>query len=354
MSCFCTVVTSSHLQAAWVLARTLREAGNLEPIQVLVTDVQTTEELPAREGLHYLTLNDLSVPVPPLMRYYFDAFEFVNALKPFMVHHLLQSGAAKVVYLDTDIYVVGSFAPIWTALDEHPVVITPHQLRPPPLTLRHTSEIEIIDQGLYNGGFSAWCSGPACEPVLDWFQSRVAHYGFNDRRGGMFVDQKLMPLLPHYFPSVVQVLDRPTLNIAFWNVHERPVCHQQDRWSLDGQPVVFFHMSGFRERFPDRACSYLPAEANASILVQAPWFRQVMQDYASILTSTSVPPGGAPSAPYPYDSYNGIRLFPEVRRQLHRNGRLSRADPATQRALLLQALKLIKRRILRWLNRTPQ
>src|SRR5690606_30628754 len=107
----------------------------------------------------------------------------------------------------------------------------------PPFDLRHTNEVEVVDQGIYNGGFIAFHAGPAADTALAWMRSRFPRYGFNDRRHGMFVDQKLLPFLPVYFPDDVRVWRAPTVNIAFWNSHERPVVQREGRWEIDGEPV---------------------------------------------------------------------------------------------------------------------
>jgi hypothetical protein len=306
---------------------------------ILITDSIASEPPTPVDGVVFLELDDLTEAPPPEMRYYFDAFELCNSLKPFVVTTLFARGATKVVYLDSDIYVVGSFDPVWSALDSTSVLLTPHQLTPPPLDLRHTNEIEVVDQGIFNGGFLAFRKGAAAEAALGWMRSRFPRYGFNDRRRGMFVDQKLLPFLPAYFPDDVRVWRDPCVNIAFWNSHERPVAHREGGWHIQNHPVVFFHLSGYRPARPDEPCTYLPPAANQHILDVAPWFGRVLADYSALFAS--IP--DTSTADYGFACHKGWRLTPGLRRILFCSGRLTLTDSAVLRVLLTDRLRLMKR-----------
>jgi hypothetical protein len=206
----------------------------------------------------------------------------------------------------------------------------------------------VVDQGIYNGGFTAWRAGAEAGQVLDWMCSRFPVYAFNRRSQGMFVDQKLLPLLPIYFPGMVTIWREPSVNIAFWNVNERNVQLVDGRYVIDGRPVVFFHMSGYRLSVPDKACSYLGLEANRRILDGAPWFRRVMDDYGRLLQS--VPPP-APARPYKFSHYRGLRLSPPLRTLLfEKEGEIRWSSWPVTKILLLDQLRLVKRWLLRCLR----
>jgi hypothetical protein len=243
--------------------------------------------------------------------------------------------------LDTDIFSVGSFGPAWKVLQQAPVVLTPHNLKPPVLELGYTTEIAVVDQGIYNGGFSAWQAGDEAGKVLSWMCSRFPVYGFNRRSQGMFVDQKLLPLLPVYFPQAVLIWRDPAVNIAFWNVQERDVEVTGTEYRIDGRPVVFFHMSGYRQEVPHKACSYLGQDANRRILQTAPWFRGVMERYDRLLKEAKTE---TTADAYKYDRFRGIRLSPDLRTLLfQKNGNVNWCDPKMLWILLKDHLRLIKR-----------
>ncbi|AOS45743.1 hypothetical protein Verru16b_02830 [Lacunisphaera limnophila] len=322
--CFATVITWSHLPYVRALRDSLQATGNREPFHVLIPDAPAGLPPRSEDGLVFVTLAEL-VPTPPArMVYYFNAFELCNTLKPFLVAHLLGTGCERVIYLDCDLFVTGSFAPVWQQLDQAPLLLTPHQLAPPPLDLPYITEIDIVDMGLFNGGFSAWRRGPEADRMLAWMHSRFPVYGFADRAHGMFVDQKLLPLLAEYYPAAVKILRDPRLNIAFWNVHERAV--QPDgpgRWSVAGQPVIFFHLSGYRTSRPGIPCVYMPDSSNHALLERSPWFKDVLTAYHQGLARHE---SGHPAVPYPFARFAGTRLTADFRRLLFRTGRLDRGS----------------------------
>lgn len=342
---FCSVVTLSHVPYVRALGESLQAAGNTEPLRVLVADAEPATLPTGRAGLEFLALDQLGAAFPATMPYYFDAFEFTNALKPFLVSHLLRHGCEQVIYLDSDIIATSAFAPVWTESEQTALVLTPHQLAPPPRGLPHTNEIEIVDQGLLNGGFAAWRRGSEATAILDWLCDRLPVHGFCDRAAGMFVDQKLLPLIPVYFPAAVRISRNPRLNVAFWNAHERAVRFAPpSRWEIEGEPVVFFHLSGYRLNRPGVPCSYLPAAANAALLRDAPWFAAVLARYHDGLERAFA---GHLSPAYRFRAYEGTTLTPELRRLLFRTGRLERTSYAFWRIRVRDTLKQIKRGLLR-------
>jgi hypothetical protein len=345
MKAFCAVVTRSHVPYVQALEQSLRASGNREKLMVLVADADEETPLPNPALLHFIKVSELADAGPSSMRYYFSAFEFTNVLKPFLVRHLLAGEFDAVIYLDSDILATASFAPVWQELEEVALLLTPHQLNPPPPEITYTNEIEIVDQGVLNGGFAAWRRCEEANAILTWMCQRYPIHGFCDRAAGMFVDQKLLPLAQIYFPTAIRVTRNPRLNVAFWNVHER--CVQSPaakRWLVDDQPVVFFHLSGYRLSRPEAPCDYLPDAANQAILRAAPWFAEVLKIYHDGLErffSNFVPPT------YRFAKYEGVETSPELRRLLFLAGKLDQGSFAYRRIRFIDMLKKIKRRIVR-------
>ena len=343
MRAFCTVVSCSHLRFALALASSLQTSGNYEPLHVLVTDLYPGALPDAPPGVSFHSLIELAESIPTLMPYYFDAFELCNSLKPYFVSLLFSFGFTHVIYLDSDIFAVGHFQLVWQALKDCSLLLTPHQLKPPAMGLRHLNEKDVIDMGIYNGGFLAWSNNANSAKILKWMCQRFPVYGFNRRKEGMFVDQKILSLAPVYFPADVRIWREPRVNIAYWNAHERLVTMENGCFLLEGEPVVFFHLSGFRVSQPELPCAYLPQIDNVRILDIAPWFKSVISKYLHLCTSIRAP--SVPKAYY-YSFFNGFRLTSELRKILFAKGYLSFRDPAVCSATLLEYLRLAKRVLL--------
>lgn len=351
MNTFCTVITRSHLPQAGALAASLRAAGNPEPLHVLVADGERGD-LPAPPAdIQLVAYDELPAGLPPLMRHYYDAFELSNALKPRLIALLFARGAAAVIYLDTDLLVTGTFARVWSDFGPASALFTPHHLAPPNLAHRWINEVDVADMGYLNGGFSAWRRGNEADRMLAWLGERLTIYGFCDRSRGMFVDQKLLPLLQQYFPESVRVLRDPTLNIAFWNAPERRVVRNPaGQWQVDGRPVIFFHLSGYRLAQSGLPCSYLPTTTNAAILTAAPWLADVLATYRELLTKHGA---GAAPAPYAFATYQGVKLNAGLRRLLFETGRIDRSSLAYWRIVTGAMLRHLKRWLLAPFRATP-
>jgi hypothetical protein len=341
---FCTVLTRSYVRHAVALRNALTAAGNTEALHVLVNDADAATLPEAIRGIQFHGLDEFEGEFPDLMPYYFDAFELCCAMRPFLVDKLLRKYAGKVIYFDTDIFPVGNLGPVWSKLEECPVVLTPHQLRPPALDLLFINEVEIVDQGILNAGFSAWKRSPEALEALAWMKERFPLYVFNRRSKGMTGDQTLMPFLPIYFPGTVHVWRCEGANIAFWNANERKVEAADGRYTINGQPVLFFHVSGYRTAQPGVPCTYLGEAANRQILEVAPWLKKVMEDFHRVLAVTE---GSSLPVEYKFAKYKNIALNPALRTMLFRNRDLSLLDTAVLRELLIERMRLAKRWILR-------
>jgi hypothetical protein len=190
-------------------------------------------------------------------------------------------GASEVIYLDSDIYVTGGLDRVWSELGAVSLLLTPHHTSPPPLGISYTNEASIADFGMLNGGFLAWRAGAGADVILNWMMERFPIYGFC--APGMFVDQKLLPLLLGYFPDLVWVSRDPGLNIAYWNAHERAVRVSGGTWYVADTTMVFFHASGFKPSKPNLVCKYLGEDSNRDLLSVAPWLGPLIYAYSKVL-----------------------------------------------------------------------
>jgi hypothetical protein len=340
---FCTVVTKSYLPYAWALGESLTAAGNLETLHVLVTD-QAGDTVGRHPSVVLWPLSVVAKDFPALMPYYFDAFEFCNALKPFFVSHLLSRiGLAEVIYLDADVAACGSFGRVWSTSPHHSLVVTGHHLRPPPLAPHYSREIEIVDLGIVNGGFALWRRSAVAEEMLGWLKTRLPAYGFCDPARRMYVDQKLLPLLLAYFPDSIHFSRDPTLNIAYWNVHERDAVRRgAKQWAIGDADVVFFHFSGYRVARPSVPSSYLTDEGNAEVLRRAPWFREVLTWYSGIV-GRALTKRGSIRQSYLFATFNGIALNQHFRRVIFERGTLRRTEVEFWKIKLWYWARAIKR-----------
>lgn len=180
-----------------------------------------------------------------ILRSKYNNFEFCNAIKPYLCSWLFEhyKETDLVIYLDSDLVFYNEIT-LEEELSNHQIIITPHSLSKFPLDNHLTSELDILNSGLYNAGFFIVSNSSNGRQFLEWWKSRTLKYCYVDFEKGMFVDQIWLNFAPIYFESVL-VLKNPGYNVAHWNLHERRISHESKWLVNEAYKLVFFHFSGF-------------------------------------------------------------------------------------------------------------
>jgi glycosyltransferase involved in cell wall biosynthesis len=199
-----------------------------------------------------------SLHIPDFRNFAFryDIMEFNTAIKPFMFRYLLREMRYDgALYFDPDIEI---FRPLSGVIDRlrngASFVLTPH-LCAPNEAVAEPNDLTIMRAGIYNLGFLAVARGPESLPIIDWWARRLRFLCISAQEQGIFVDQKFIDLVPGFAPNA-HISTDTTLNVAYWNLAQRNLQQDGDGWSIDGQPLTFFHYSGFDPRRPDRLSKY--------------------------------------------------------------------------------------------------
>lgn len=322
---FGSVATVSYLRQAIAMALSLRKSGDSTTIFILVPDLidQDTNEIVDASALddeciQIMRVHDLKDQPPELSKYYFDAFEYSNMLKPFLIMELLHRGFAQVAYLDSDLMFVRSLSDALTEQRIDHVGFTPHLLSPPTAPSSVIEESNLCQSGVLNGGFYVTSKTEKAISIIKWMMNSFPEYGFVDYGEGLFVDQKLLQnAYFHFFPDIQLFLDSG-FNIAYWNAHERSVCINSGRFYIDDNPVLFFHLSGMAPGNESIVCRYLDMEKNQFLLNRNPWFKDVYATYSEFWqrASTFV---RVDEFEYPFRSLGGIELSSDMRRWIFLN-----------------------------------
>jgi len=185
----------------------------------------------------------LDTPITAMSVYY-DALELNTAIKPYVfLHFLQQPGVSSVTYLDPDIYVFRPLDRIREGLSQGQLVLTPHITRPL-LGEANPNDQALLRAGVYNLGFASVRNEPKAVALIRWWADRCRFDCRVDLANGLFTDQKWMDLSPGFVDSLA-ILRDPGLNLAYWNLEGRTLARTADGWTVDSQPLTFFHFSGF-------------------------------------------------------------------------------------------------------------
>lgn len=242
----------------------------------------------------------------------YDIMEFNTAIKPYMFLHLFAMGYEHVVYFDPDIKVYSPITLVFEALNGGAsVVLTPHLTRPaendtPP------NDLTIMRAGIYNLGFVAFGQHDGVESTLRWWARRLRYQCINAQHEGVFVDQKFIDLVPGFLSDVV-ILRDTTLNAAYWNLFQRDLDRDGEHWRIDGEPLVFFHFSGYDPRNSHQLSKHTALFANDN----PPSLNSLIDDYQADLFDRGL--RQIPRTNYAYDRFSSGARIPTFVRHLFRD-----------------------------------
>ena len=205
---------------------------------------------PDAEPFDVLSSEDLNIPKSKWFHFKYTVLELSTAVKPYALEFLLHRyDLDKVLYLDPDIKVYASLQPLIDKLDVSSAVITPHLTEPLEDDLL-PSEMDILRTGTYNLGFIGLNASPESHRFLKWWQGKLYDHCVVDLPRGLFVDQRWVDLAPGLFTGFAIVRD-PGYNVAYWNLNARRIERVEDGVRVNGQPLYFFHFSGFDPKDPE-------------------------------------------------------------------------------------------------------
>jgi len=254
----------------------------------------------------------LGVPNFREFAFRYDIMEFNTALKPFMARHLLARGYESVVYLDPDIEVHAPLERVFSLLDEGAAfVLTPHITQPLEQP-NFPNDLGIMRAGVYNLGFFGVGAGEDTDRILRWWSRRLQYECVNDQDRGIFMDQKFMDLVPG-FTNGVRILRDTAYNVAYWNLQQRTLSGTPGNWKIDGEPLRFFHFSGFNPSEPGCLSKHTDLFRDGR---QPPPLVELLSHYAAQVLANGH--GRVPDAFYAYGRFASGTPLPEVVRRMFR------------------------------------
>lgn len=248
--CAFTICAKNYIGLALTLEKSLRENNPDTDFLIFVADefdsMSPPEGLPenillAKDAcdIHEADWQD--------MAFKYSLVELCTSIKPFCMRYVLAKGYEFVMYFDPDILVFASLTPVFEALRDHVVVVTPHRL-----------DIENDNPcrgGIYNLGFIGVRQGASTDRMLLWWGDRLRNWSNADPMRGFYTDQKWMDQLPVVLGNnELFVMRDPGLNYATWNFDERQAVKRDGQYFVrfkkpanGGEfPLVFLHYSAFK------------------------------------------------------------------------------------------------------------
>jgi len=200
----------------------------------------------------FISLSEMNDPKQKALTDQYDPFELSCALKAYYGDFILKKYNPGILfYFDTDICIYDSLNFLEKSLNEFSILITPHYSSPLPADGKYPRERDVLNSGLYNGGFIGLKNDDNAVEFISWWKERLSDQGYNNVCEGMMVDQLWLNLVPLFFKQVL-ILEHPGCNIAYWNMYERQLVKQENNYLVNNLPLIFFHFSGYRLENPGK------------------------------------------------------------------------------------------------------
>lgn len=194
-----------------------------------------------------LPLSGLDIPDRTRWAFFHTIVELATAIKPFALLELLADPQVdRVLYFDPDMVLFSRLDDLLADLDRSNLVLTPHLTVPETsLDAVRDNEIAALKHGVYNLGFLGVRNSAEGRRFARWWADRIYHFCVDDIPAGLFTDQRWVDLAPAFFDGV-GILKNPRFNVATWNITQRRLeGGLEDGFEVDGQPLGFYHFTGF-------------------------------------------------------------------------------------------------------------
>lgn len=298
-----TIISKNYFSFAKTLAESYKKHHPRNDFLIVLVD-RADGYIPPKLacGAEVVELTDLQIPDLSRFIYRYTIIELNTAVKPYAIACLFRRREYDtLVYLDPDIWIFQPLTKVYEALDSASIVLIPH-MRRPFFDNGHPNDTSILQSGTYNLGFLGLKRGESTTQMVDWWMTKLYRDCTVDIPNGLFVDQKWMDLVPGFFPDHEILYDR-TYNVAYWNLHERRLTRDDSGWKVDGEPLVFFHFSGYSPNDPHT----LSKHQNRHQLDNLPELKALTDAYAELLAVNGYEETS--SWPYAFETLsNGIRL----------------------------------------------
>ena len=315
-TCIFTIASKNYLgQVRTLLASVKQHHPDVDTCLVLCDRIDGCFE-PSNETFQTVTAESLGIEHWSEFAFKYSCLELNTAIKPFAIKKLFQDGGyQRVIYLDPDIVVYRPLEEVFDLLESRNVVLTPHLTDFLPDDGCLPSNVRILQTGTNNLGFIALRRSERAFQLVEWWRRQLYDQCRIALADGVFVDQKWMDLVLSCVESS-HLLHHPGYNVAYWNLPHRKITRDHaGHYLVNGEPLRFFHFSGFDPKAPSVVSKYQTRLSWGSL---GKAVQSLYSDYRAMLTAN----GHRETSdwPYAYGAFdNGVRIPDCFRTYFHKH-----------------------------------
>ena len=242
-----TSITSNYIPKARVLAHSVKKYVPNAVFHLLLCDTPPQGfDLEQEEFDHLMLLEELDIDNQKSWIFQHNVVELCTAVKGRGFQEIFRRfGPDKIIFFDPDMVLFSGIEVIEGQLDQHSVLLTPHQTEPARTrSAILDNEVSSLKYGVFNLGFLAVRNSPEGIRFVNWWSDRLRDFCFDDRARGLFTDQKWGDLAPALF-SDLGILRGPQFNVSTWNIDSREITGDiAEGVYVNKIPLCFYHFSG--------------------------------------------------------------------------------------------------------------
>jgi glycosyltransferase involved in cell wall biosynthesis len=274
--CAFTIVAHNYIPLARVLAGSIAKQHPEIDFFIVVVDHPALTRLLSSDQFNFVAITDIDFGSDgfDMMATIYDVMEFSTSVKPFALKHFLAS-YDYALYFDPDIRLYNRVDSLIEGTRQKGISLTPHCLEPIARDGLGTSEFDIMQAGIYNLGYIG--VDRSALDFLEWWSVRLRCDAISEPSIQLFTDQRWIDIAVPIFNPHIET--SPSYNAAYWNIDQRPLSLVGTEYVVSGEPLRFFHFSGFDPLQPFWLSKHQPESIRVSV-VDSPALSQLTADYA--------------------------------------------------------------------------
>ncbi|HBH45817.1 MAG TPA: hypothetical protein DDX47_00405 [Candidatus Jacksonbacteria bacterium] len=165
--------------------------------------------------------------------------EYCWTCKPPLFLYILERwpDIETLTYLDGDLYFFSNPDPIYHALGDRSVLVTPHYYSP---------EYRKSQAGLFNAGFLLFKNNLAARIIIEEYTKQCLDWCFNYYQKGKIGDQGYLDAWPIKYADHLSISKYRGINVAPWNVNQYKITITQKQLIINREPLVFYHFHSLK------------------------------------------------------------------------------------------------------------
>ncbi|MET7990660.1 FkbM family methyltransferase [Amycolatopsis sp. NPDC005232] len=312
----CTIVARNYVPAARVLARSYLAQHPGGRFVIAVIDAPRDEVTELEDGTQVVGPAAFGIDEADYLRMAtaYSVTELATSAKPYLLRELLKTSEVAM-YIDPDIELFAPIPEVAELAREHDIVLAPHFLTPLPQDGLEPDDAVIMGTGMFNLGFIG--VGQGAGAFLDFWAGRLRHDAIVAPEQQLFTDQRWVDQVPSLFRN--HVVTDPGFDVAYWNLHERPIARAADgTYTAGGAKLRFFHFSGYRPEKP-WLLSFHCARKPRVLLSHSDDLRAICDSYGAKLRKAGYAET-LDSIPYGFKNFRDGTEVPKLARRVFREG----------------------------------